>query len=80
MLVHRGRWPVDHALASDFRRRGYTIKRGDELDERAVLGLDLRGLPAGARGEWVAWRFVPIREHEAGPKDAPLRRAVRVGG
>lgn len=80
MLVHRGRWPIDPELGADFRRRGYTVERGDGLDERAVLGLDLRGLPPGDRGEWVAWRFAPVREHEAGPKDAPVRRAVRVGG
>lgn len=80
MLVHRGRWPIDPEFAADFRRRGYTVERGDGLDERAVLGLDLRGLPPGDRGEWVAWRFAPVREHEAGPKDAPVRRAVRVGG
>lgn len=80
MLVHRGRWPVDPDLAADFRRRGYTVERGDALDERAVLGIDLRGLPPGQRGEWIAWKFAPVKEHEAGPKDAPVRRAVRVSG
>jgi hypothetical protein len=78
MLVHRGRWPCGDELREDFATRGYVVERGDSLDERAAIGLDLRGLPAGERNEWIAWRFARVREHEAGPKDAPLRRAVRV--
>jgi len=81
MLVHRGRWPCGHELHEDFAKRGYVVERGDGLSECAALGLSLRGLPAGERGEWIAWRFAKVREHEAGPKDAPVKRAVRaVGG
>lgn len=78
MLVHRGQWPIAADFASDFRRRGYTVERGDSIDPRAAVGLDVRGLPPGDRSEWIAWRFAAVKEHEAGPKDAPVVRAVRV--
>ena len=75
MLVHRGHWPLKNP--EDLKERGYVVERGDQLSERAILGLELRGIPAGERDEWVAWKFVPVREHEAGLKGGELRRAVR---
>lgn len=78
MLIRRGRWPADEETAEEFKSKGYTVERGDSLTEKAGIGLELRGLPAGTRNEWVAWKFIPVREHEAGPQGMPTRRALRV--
>lgn len=75
MLVHRGRWPIDKALRDDFVRRGYTVEQGDRLDPRASIGLDIRGIEPSNGTEWIAWRFVTVKEHEAGPT-GPLRASI----
>lgn len=78
-LYHdRGRWPPTQDQRLAFEKRGRVVQRGSDLDERVVLGLQLRELPPVRPDEWIAWKFGRVVEHQAGPKDKPLRRAVRV--
>lgn len=68
MYVQRGMLPLVAADRAKLLKRRYTICEG-RVDERCAAGLALRRHPPQKPGEWMAYRFVRVKEHLSPNRD-----------
>lgn len=78
MLVQRGMLPIKPGDKAALMARGYTVFEG-AVDERCAASLARRHKPKQQPGEWIACRYVRVREHvaPANRDDLPLIRGVK---